>query len=126
MAILKIDMDIKPPERWLNAWIETRKVLLDHLGFTWISYDIFKTTRGTHIYIYIKEHLPDAEINRLQFLLGDDYTRVKINMWRIEHKIPFWNKLFHRVLYRRKAKVIECYYCGAKIPVRVLHKEVKK
>jgi len=117
MSILKIDLDFKPPKDWMKEWIKTRKFLLKKLGYKPKYIEVFETERGMHIYIKIDEKLDDMEINKLQFLLGDDCTRVKINMWRIERGIPHWNKLFHEVLYRKKRKVIECWYCGNKIPI---------
>jgi len=118
MKTLKIDIDLQPPEKWLKLWIETRLKMLKDIGYTPFDYDIFKTTRGIHIYISLNKDLPDETINMLQFLCGDDPTRVKINQWRIKRKIPHWNKLFHEVKYRKKVKTITCYYCGNKIPIK--------
>jgi hypothetical protein len=117
MKVLKIDIDFQPPERWLKLWIETRFNMLRSLGYTPYSYSTFETTRGIHIYIHLKEELPDETVNMLQFLCGDDPTRVKINQWRIKRKIPHWNKLFFKVKYRKKAKTVTCYYCGNIIPL---------
>ena len=118
MKLLKIDLDIHPPKDWLDQWITTRITLLQMLGHRVKAYRIFKTKRGYHIYFTLVRDVSDMEANKLQFLLGDDHTRVKINQWRIKRGIPHWNKLFHKVLYRKKAKVITCWYCGNKIPVR--------
>ena len=128
MKMLKIDLDWKPPDRWLKAWIETRIKMLKNLGHPAKRYDVFKTTRGLHIYFRLFDDVSDEEANFLQFLLGDDITRVKINQWRIKRGIKRWNKLFHKVLFRRKSKVLTCYYCGNKIPVpdKWFEKEVKK
>jgi DNA primase len=46
-------------------------------------------TWGIHIYIHLKEELQDETVN----------------------------KLFSRVLYRKKAKTVTCYYYGNKIPL---------
>jgi len=108
---LKIDIDFKPPQSWRLEWIMTRLTLLDILGYTPIDCFEFETTRGLHYYIKIKEHLPPEEINKLQFLLGDDPTRVKINQWRIKRGIKNWNKLYHNVLYRKKDGIIKCPRC---------------
>jgi hypothetical protein len=117
MKVLKLDMDFKPSKQWLKEWVETRYFLLEKLGYRAVEHDIFETTRGIHIYIKLDREVSDREANKLQFLLGDDYTRVKINQWRIERGIKNWNKLFHKVLYRKKAKTVTCYYCGNKIPI---------
>ncbi|MBA7698390.1 hypothetical protein ES703_107067 [subsurface metagenome] len=79
---------------------------------------VFKSSkRGHHIYIKLCEDVSDIDANYLQFLCGDDMTRVKINLWRIKRGVKRWNKLFHKVLYRKKAKALTCYYCGNRIPV---------
>ena len=118
MTLLKVDLDIHPPEEWLKDWVKTRKAILKKFGLKPEYIKIFKTKRGLHIYIKINQELSDIQINKLQFLLGDDCTRVKINNWRIERGVPYWNKLFSKVLYRKKSKVVECYYCGNVIPLR--------
>jgi hypothetical protein len=117
MTLLKIDLDLQPPEDWLKLWMETRIEMLKYLGYTPVEWRTFKTKRGVHIYIRIVEKIPDMEANKLQFLCGDDPTRVKINIWRIKRGIPYWNKLFAEVLYRKKRKTVTCWYCGNKIPV---------
>jgi len=117
MSILKIDLDIHPPKEWLDDWIRTRKMICWSMLYQVEAIDVFETTRGLHVYIRVKQKLKDEEINWIQFLLGDDHTRVKINQWRIKRGMKHWNKLFHKVLYRKKAQVVECFYCGNKIPI---------
>ena len=117
MTILKIDIDFKAPKNWRLMWIWTRLELLEMLGYTPIDCFEFETERGLHYYIEIKEQISDETINMLQFLLGDDATRVKINQWRIKRGIKNWNKLFHQVLYRREDNIIECPRCNYKFRV---------
>ena len=117
MKLLKIDIDFHPPKEWMMDWVNTRTEMLRKLGYIVEYFRIFKTKRGLHIYFKLIKNVIAEEANRLQFLLGDDATRVKINQWRIKRGIKRWNKLFHKVLYRKKAKVLECYYCGNVIPV---------
>jgi len=117
MKLLKIDIDFHPPYEWLETWKLTREILLNGLGYRVAYIKTFKTKRGLHIYIKLSKNIDDETVNMLQFLLGDDQTRVKINQWRIKRGIKRWNKLFHKVLYRRKPKTLECYYCGNIIPV---------
>ena len=117
MKLLKIDMDWHPPDKWMKAWLASREWMLDMLGCTAKKYRVFKTKRGMHVYFNLYNDVTAEEANYLQFMLGDDYTRVKINQWRIQRGIKRWNKLFHRVLYRRKPKTLSCYYCGNVIPV---------
>lgn len=116
-TVLKIDVDYKAPEQWLEIWEQTRKVLLIGLGFTVKRMVKHETTKGQNYFIEIEEELTPEDTNRLQFLLGDDHTRVKINQWRIERGIPHWNKIFDKKLWRKESKVVECWYCGNKIPL---------
>lgn len=117
MKLLKIDIDFHPPKEWLSEWEGTREDILFMEGYDIEYIKLFQTKRGYHAYIKLLQDVTDEEANRLQFLLGDDQTRVKINQWRIKRGIKRWNKLFHKVLYRRKPKTLECYYCGNIIPV---------
>jgi hypothetical protein len=119
MKMLKIDIDMHVPDEWFTQWLRTRYMILNGLGYTVDRVSVFKTKRGMHVYIKLLEDVEDETANMLQFMLGDDPTRVKINQWRISRGIPNWNKLFHKVLYRRKTRAIRCYYCGNKIPVVV-------
>jgi hypothetical protein len=116
-TVLKIDVDYLPNDYWLNKWIKTRKFILERLNCKVLRTNIFKTKRGFHAYFVIDRKLSDVSMNMLQFLLGDDATRVKINEWRIKRKIKRWNKLFSKVLFRKKAKVVKCWYCGNIIPL---------
>ena len=117
-TVLKVDVDYKPPEAWLGYWEQTRKILIKEFGYTLKRMTKHETTKGQNYFIEVEEDLPPEIINMLQFLLGDDHTRVKINAWRIERGIPHWNKIFDRKLWRKEAKeVITCWYCGNKIPL---------
>ena len=51
MTMLKIDIDFKPPKPWLEEWIETRRNMLEHLGYEIERISIFDTKRGIHAYI---------------------------------------------------------------------------
>jgi len=117
MRLLKIDIDFHPPEKWIALWKCTREAMLRGMGYEIERISMFKTKRGMHIYIKLKQDVDDETANMLQFLCGDDHARVKINMWRIARGIPFWNKLFERKIYSKRHKLITCYYCGAKIPI---------
>ncbi|OYT41350.1 MAG: hypothetical protein B6U78_03080 [Candidatus Aenigmarchaeota archaeon ex4484_224] len=107
MSLLKIDIDHKEPfDKWKKEWIETRKKILEFFGFKVEDIVIYESgsKRGYHIYIKIDKEIPDEEINKLQFLLGDDLTRVVINMRRIERGVGYWNVLFSKILRKRSDK----------------------
>lgn len=117
IKILKIDIDVNTPEWWRALWIRTRLEMLRWLGCSSVRFNEIKSTRGYNYIIEIDKDLPDETINLIQFLLGDDHTRVKINSWRIERGVKRWNKIFSRKIYRKTSKVIDCWYCGNKIPI---------
>jgi len=117
MSVLKIDIDVKFDEGWFGYWIETRKIMLESLGFKVLRVFSHETKKGVNFFFHIKPDCDNELINMLQFLLGDDHTRVKINAWRITRGIKHWNKIFDRKLWRKNQKVIECWYCGNKIPL---------
>lgn len=123
-ALLKIDLDVKVPEKWLDHWKKTRVDMLEAMGYKVRQIAFFGTRRGYHCYIRLNKFVTKKHMNELQFLLGDDQTRVKINQWRIERGVKNWNKLFHKVLYRKKPKTVTCRYCGNVIPI-IERKEVK-
>ena len=128
-AILKIDIDFEAPPEWIDKLLKTRLVILDFLGFYVEKVIPHKSTRGINYFIHIARRnstlmISDMEILMLQFLLGDDQTRCKINKWRIERGIKRWNKLFSRKIYRKTSRYIECYYCGNKILIPKAFKKV--
>ena len=116
-STLKIDLDIKPPEKWLDLWKITRASILADLGIHITDLREKETEKGWHFWIDVDRDLDENTINMLQLLLGDDHTRVRINTWRIQREIPHWNKLFDRKLWRKETKTITCWYCGNKIPI---------
>jgi len=104
--VFKVDLDKREPfERYKEKWIETRKLILEHLGFKiyHIDYELSGTGRGYHVFFICdsERELTDDEINCIQFLLGDDIGRVAINIKRIERGIKYWNKMFSKVLWKR-------------------------
>jgi hypothetical protein len=84
MSIAKIDIDIKMDDNLLEKFIQTRKAIIQKLGYTYITHNITKTEKGYHIWFKIKEKLNDKDLCDLQFLLGDDQTRCKFNYLRLE------------------------------------------
>ena len=117
-TVLKVDIDYKAPEWWLTKWEQTRQDILKHFGLKIVRLTKHETTKGQNYFIEVdSDNIPNEIVNCLQFLLGDDHTRVKINAWRIERGVPHWNKIFDRKLWRKGAETIECWYCGNKIPL---------
>jgi len=102
--ILMTDIDWLPA-RWWNFYVETRRILLEGLGYKLNK--VIKhpgpSGRGIHVWLHIEgPALTDYELNKFQYIVGmDDPIRAKINHHRVWRGIRgFWSKLFskkHRV-----------------------------
>ena len=100
MDTLCFDIDWLPPPQWLESWRKSRYVLYAALGYTVSAMREAKSSsgKGLHVWIDIMETVDDETRNMLQFLGGDDQTRVRINRLRTERGLQkFWNKLFSEV-----------------------------
>lgn len=109
MNTLKIDMDWIPPGEWLYHYVSQIPVTLtrfqikyaaaakprqDILTYRSIRVKTSRSQHGLHIIIRLNGELDDETVNMLQFLLGDDRNRCRLNAIRIRLKYPRWNKLF--------------------------------
>jgi hypothetical protein len=119
--VLKLDIDWRPDDGWIDEWKRARVLVLEKMyGYRVEHFYIAPSQRGFHAWIHIasKKRLSDEDINRLQFVLGDDATRCKINAEKIKNGLSDWNRLFSRVIWRRKSKYyVRCEYCGNVIPL---------
>ncbi|MCW1312749.1 MAG: hypothetical protein OH338_04970 [Candidatus Parvarchaeota archaeon] len=106
--VFKVDVDLVVPESWLKLWIETRKAILKELGIEPVEINIHKTERGFHAWVHgkVKKKLTPTECNFVQWVLGDDTGRVRINQRRIACGMSWrtFNKLFSEVIWRKKHK----------------------
>ena len=116
MHPFKIDVDVKMSKSLLKKFIETRKVLLKHLGYKVKEVNKKESRRGHHLTILVTGKVPATKANAIQFLLGDDPSRCIINARRIKRRIPWreGNKLFSKTLWRKKHK------CNCKIHQKIL------
>ena len=113
--VLKVDIDIKLPEKWLTHYKLAIGSFFERYTFIKLKDVKIKESskRGYHIWIHIlsSRKLSPEYLNMLQFLCGDDRSRVLINARRIKRGVPWskGNKLFSKVVYRReKGKTILC------------------
>jgi len=99
--VLKIDLDVKVSQKLLEKWLETRKLILEHLGYTITKIRYVETEKGYHFWIHLKENLEPKEVAELQFLLGDDHNRARYNFLRLKFRT------FHEfnVLFNRKKRI---------------------
>lgn len=107
LYIFKIDLDVKLDEEDYKLWKATRIAIIKELGLRFmmmLKHD--SASRGHHIFIHAEsdEEISDDRLNFIQFLLGDDQIRYKINKDRIQRGTS-WDKaniLFSRVLEKRR------------------------
>jgi len=100
---LKVDMDWIPPRNYILLY-----KLLIHKVVEWFSkvkiekIRVYKSRsgEGLHFYIYLDKSLEDEERLILQFLLGDDRNRCKLNWQSIQIGMNDWNKFYRYYEYK--------------------------
>ena len=123
--LLKLDIDFKPSLRWLIIWRRERVIMLEKMGYDVDHISIVPSSkRGIHVFIKLAKKITARTANMLQWLCGDDPSRVDINNWRIERGIENWNILFGKVIYRKDGGYIVCHYCQNKIPLGIIKKQL--
>ena len=108
VEVLKVDIDIPMPlfKQVEDAWTSTRRLMLEHLGFQVADIVIQPSQSGkVHAWIHITAPKPltPLEKAKLQFLLGDDHNRSRLNFERAKRtpsKFDSFNILFSRKVKR--------------------------
>ena len=126
-SVVKLDVDWKPPKKWREEWIETRKLILNHLGYKVVKVveEPSSSRRGSHYWLHLDKKVSDMTLVRLSYLLGDDETRTRINFLRVKRGIKNWNKLFSKVVWRSEPNEI-CKKCHLRKRVIEITKSVNK
>jgi len=129
--VLHMDFDYPVPDQWLKVYKEQKTAMLENMGF-FVDRKIIKPSPsrkgGSHIWIHITSlrELTEDEINMLQWLCGDDPTRVWINRMRIDRGLKkFWNKIFTRHVWVRPLDE-KCKRCKIRRVLNEMRKEVEK
>ena len=91
---LKVDMDWRPPESWLGSWFIAAEQICESYLNSIVQWHTTKTKHGFHIRGILETPIPDKTALFLQFLLGDDRVRCKLNYGRWKAGIKDWNKLW--------------------------------
>jgi hypothetical protein len=94
MKTLKIDCDWVPPREYVAEYV--CRVIPLVLGNDLKKVKIKRSRRNLHFIITLNKHVDDDTVCKLQFLLGDDRNRCKMNYQRLiaGMKNGEWNKLF--------------------------------
>jgi len=80
--VVKIDLDIVPPDDWLNEWIETRKNILFFAGYDVTKIRMHPSKHGLHFWFHLDAAVGYDILMKLQFLCGDDPKRVWFGLQR--------------------------------------------
>ena len=104
LEVLKIDIDIPWDifKRLKYTWVATRRAILSTLGYELADWIIHRSQNGkVHAWITVEVRKPLSvwEKAELQFLLGDDHNRSKLNFLRAEktpEKFDSFNILFSK------------------------------
>ena len=92
---LKVDMDWRPPEDWLIHWELFVVTYLNSLVPNIVECICREESEhGWHFRIKLVQPAADLWVLRMQFLLGDDRVRCKLNYGRWRAGIRDWNKLW--------------------------------
>jgi hypothetical protein len=106
-GVLKIDKDCIVSEDWQGNYVRVVRMVCSLFDVTVTQIRSCPSRmKGMHYYIHIKPPVDGGFANELQWLLGDDCSRVDFNRARIESGLREWNKLFEeperelRTIYR--------------------------
>mgnify|MGYP000008673044 CR=1 FL=1 len=76
--------------------------MIEQLGYRLLDVSLSYSDKGFHVFFYVEGDLKPEEILKLQFLLGDDAVRCKINYLRLKRGLfPEYNIIFSHVIWRR-------------------------
>ena len=91
---IKVDMDWRPPKGYIDHYENLVCTVMEQWGIEYDFVNWFSSLHGWHVRVHLMEAIEDDVCLLLQFLLGDDRTRCRLNYARFEAGILDWNKLF--------------------------------
>jgi len=93
-----LDLDVVPPDDWLQEWIETRKNILFFAGYEVTKVRMHPSQHGLHFWFHLDANVDYDTLMKLQFLCGDDHARVYFGLQRRGFKRfrGMFNILFNR------------------------------
>ncbi len=105
--VLKIDKDCFVDREWRKNYLRLTLSVCRSFGLRVDSIKRCRSRRkGEHYYVEVEPPVEPELANQLQYLLGDDASRVDFNRARIRSGLNEWNKLFEeagrrlRTIYR--------------------------
>jgi len=101
-SILKVDVDIKMDVVMLQRWVETRKRMLESMGYHVVDVNYRYTRHGMHFWFILQEQLDAYTRATLQFMIGDDHRRCFYNFYRARLGVfDHFNALFGVKVYEQ-------------------------
>ena len=80
--VVKVDLDMTPPEEWLQDWIWTRKQIINTTGLYVTKVRMHPSRKGLHFWFHLNKPVDYNTEIKLQFLCGDDPHRVYFGIQR--------------------------------------------
>lgn len=92
---IKLDYDFKGKKQLKQVFIDNQYIFYK-LKLKLIDLKLYETKKGYHIYITIKNNIPDLDIIILQLLMQSDFQRELFNYQRVKSGLfkKKWNVLF--------------------------------
>lgn len=96
--MLKLDFDWDPPEVFKARKRSAIFAVCKAFGFraNRVDEQVSASGKGYHVEVQVTEVLSDEDVLFLQWCLGDDSTRCRLNYARVKAGVENWNKLFVR------------------------------
>lgn len=94
MAVVELRMDYDTPK-----WHEVERAFargLDWLREIAVDGNVKKTGRGYHVSVFVRGTFSRSEVIDMQYALGDDRSRVRVNRLRAKHKAHAGRKNWNR------------------------------
>jgi hypothetical protein len=126
--ILHLDWDFRPTKHWIRTWLDTIVNTYQFLGYKVEEIIMKRRGRGFHIWIKLTTNkaFSEDEVNMLQWIGGDDITRVRVNRYRTRRNMKMmWNKIFSHVIWRKPLPK-NCQKCHIVKTLRELEEDVLK
>ena len=110
--LLKIDWDWIPPKEYIDYWrdnivpdiiYEYFKLFPEKFAIIILHIKKFRSRskHGLHWYITLNQIIDDDKKCMLQFMLGDDKKRCKLNWQSIQIGLSDWNKFYEDYYYKK-------------------------
>jgi hypothetical protein len=103
-SVLKIDLDLDIRQDWLAKWILSRIRIIEDTGNKVLQVICrYSSRRGFHIWFHLRYGIDYDQKEYLQFMCGDDFSRV----WFHRQRRGFKNRRYFDLLFSDKVRLLE-------------------